>query len=185
MKTLGKSLVILALATVICLPGVASADYTYTQTWYENGLYGTPATLQTFNMVEAILVTPGATWVGTGLTGLSSAPDWTATLVTPQIAEASAPAPGALYDVSQSGDFWFTTTATSPTDTGVTFEWLLFNGTTFVGGELITISTGGVWSASELTHAPLPPTVLLLGTGLLGLIGLRRKSRRDKKDDSI
>ncbi len=43
MKTLGKSLVILALALVICLPGVASADYTYTQTWYENGLYGSPA----------------------------------------------------------------------------------------------------------------------------------------------
>jgi hypothetical protein len=105
--------------------------------------------------------------------------------VNPQTAQASAPTPGALYDVSQSGDFWFTTTATSPTDTGISFEWLLFNGTTFVGGALVSFSTGGVWSATELTHAPLPPTVLLLGTGLLGLIGLRRKSRRNRKDDSI
>ncbi len=140
--------------------------------------------IKTFDMVEAILVTPGATWVAPGLTGLS-APGWTASLVDPQTAQASAPTPGALYDVSQSGDFWFTTTATSPTDTGVSFEWLLFNGTTFVGGALVSFSTGGVWSATELTHAPLPPTVLLLGTGLLGLIGLRRKSRRNRKDDSI
>jgi hypothetical protein len=184
MKTLVKSLVILALAAVICLPGVASADYTYTQTWYENGLYGTPAQLQTFNMVEAILVTPGATWIDPGLSGLS-AQGWTAALVTPQIAQASAPTPGSPYDVSQSGNFWFTTTATSPTDTGVTFEWLLYNGATFVGGELITFSSGGVWSASELTHAPLPATVLLLGTGLLGLIGLRRKPRCGNSDYSI
>jgi hypothetical protein len=181
MKTLGKSLVILALALVICLPGVASADYTYTQTWYENGLYGTPALNKTFDMVEAILVTPGATWVGTGLTGLTAS-DWTVDLVNPQTATASA---ASLYDVSQTGDFWFTTTATSPTDTGVSFEWLLFNDGTFVGGALVTFSSGGVWSSTELTHAPLPPTVLLLGTGLLGLIGLRRKSGRNRKDDSI
>jgi hypothetical protein len=183
-KTLVKCLVVLALAATISLPGVASADYTYTQTWYENGLYGTPALNKTFDMVEAILVTPGATWVGTGLSSIS-APNWTLALVNPQTAQASAPIPGSPYDVSQSGNFLFTTTATAPTDTGVTFEWLLFNGSTFVGGELITFSSGGVWSASELTHAPIPPSLLLLGIGLLGLIGLRRKSRRDKKDDSI
>jgi hypothetical protein len=184
MKTLVKSLVILALAAVICLPGVASADYTYVQTWYENGLYGTPSKPQTWNMVEAILVTPGATWVDTGLSGLS-AQGWTVASVTPQIAQAFAPTPGSLYTVAQGGNFWFTTTATSPTNNGVSFDWLLYNGATFVGGELINFSSGGVWSASELTHAPVPATVLLLGTGLLGLIGLRRKSRRDKKDDSI
>jgi hypothetical protein len=184
MKTLVKLLVALALAANISLPGVASADYTYTQTWYENGVYGTPAQLQTFDMVKAILVIPGATWIDPGLTGLS-APGWTATLLTPQIAQASAPTPGSLYDVSKSGNFWFTTTATSPTNTGVTFEWLLYNGATFVGGELISFSSGGVWSASELTHAPLPPTLLLLGSGLLGLIGMRRKPRRGNSDDSI
>ena len=31
-------------------------------------------------------------------------------------------------------------------------------------------------------HVPLPPTMLLLGTGLLGLLGLRRKSRSHKDD---
>jgi hypothetical protein len=178
-KTLVKSLAILALSTVILLPGVASADYTYTQTWYENGLYGTPATVKTFDMVKAILVTSDATWVGTGLTGLT-APGWSVDLVNPQTAQASA---ASLYNVAVSGNFGFTTTATTPMDTGVTFQWLLYNCGTFVGGELITFSSGGVWSASEMTHAPIPGSLVLLGTGLVGLIGLRRKTRRGKQDN--
>jgi hypothetical protein len=180
LKTLVKSLAILALSTVILLPGVASADYTYTQTWYENGLYGTPATVKTFDMVKAILVTSDATWVGTGLTGLT-APGWSVDLVNPQTAQASA---ASLYNVAVSGNFGFTTTATTPTDSGVTFQWLLYNGGTFVGGELITFSSGGVWSASEMTHAPIPGSLVLLGTGLVGLIGLCRKPRRNKPDNA-
>ena len=168
MKTLGKSLVILALATVICLPGVASADYTYTQTWYENGLYGTPATLQTFNMVEAILVTPGATWVDPGLTGLSSGPGLDRDLGDPTDSRGFRPGPRSALRREPEWRFWFTTTATSPTDAGVTFEWLLFNGTTFVGGALVSFSTGGVWSASELTHAPLPPPFCSWAPGCWG-----------------
>jgi hypothetical protein len=179
MKTLVKLLMLVTLSAVICLPGAASADYTFTQTWYENGLYGTPSTLVTWDTAKAILVTPDATWIGTGLTGLS-ATNWTAALTDPQTAVASGP----TYDVARSGNFGFTTSATTLTSTSVSFDWLLYNGGNFVGGALVTFSSGGVWSASELTHAPLPATVLLLGTGLLGLIGLRRKSRRDKKDDS-
>ena len=37
----------------------------------------------------------------------------------------------------------------------------------------------------ESTHAPLPPSVLFLGTGLLGLLGLRRKLKSANKDAFI
>ena len=52
-KSFLKFSVILALAAVICLPGMASADYV--QTWSENGLYGSPATQQTWDKAEAFL----------------------------------------------------------------------------------------------------------------------------------
>jgi len=47
------------------LAGIASADYV--QTWMDNGLYGNPPTLQTWDTAEAFLLSPG-TWTGTGLT---------------------------------------------------------------------------------------------------------------------
>ena len=64
-KKLPKFMVMLALAAVVCLPGMASADYV--QSWYENGLYGTPPTPRTWDTAEAFLLSPG-TWTGTGLT---------------------------------------------------------------------------------------------------------------------
>ena len=65
MKTLFKLLMLLTLGAVICLPGMASADYV--ANWVENGWYGDPPTLQTWNTAEAFLLSPG-TWIGTGLT---------------------------------------------------------------------------------------------------------------------
>jgi hypothetical protein len=175
-KHLVKLMVLVALTAVICLPGAASADYLFTQTWYENGLYGTPATLQTWNIAEAVLETPGATWTDTGLSGLSAS-GWTATLMSPTVALATGP----TYDVAKSGYFYFTTSATSPSNSPLSVDWLLWNGTTFVGGELITLTTAGGIPVKELTQSPvsspvpLPPTLLLLGSGLVGLVILRQK----------
>ena len=182
-----KLMVLVALATVICLPGMASADYLYTQTWYENGLYGTPATTQTWNIAEAVLETPGATWTGMGLSSLS-APGWTATLMSPTIALATGP----TYNVGMSGDFWFTTTATLPSTfpstTDLIVDWLLWNGTEFEGGQQIILTyaggSPGGYPGIELGYSPdpapvpLPPSALLLGSGLLGLglLGFRRKA---------
>jgi hypothetical protein len=68
----------------------------------------------------------------------------------------------------------------------------LWNGATLVGVQRSTWTSAG-WVYADLTatppaenraHAPLPASILLLGTGLLGLIGLRRQSRRGTGHDS-
>ena len=64
-KNFLKFTVMLALAAVIYLPGMAWADYV--QTWRENGLYGNPPPLQTWDTAEAFWLSLG-TWTGTGLT---------------------------------------------------------------------------------------------------------------------
>jgi hypothetical protein len=93
-------MVLVALEVVISLPGVAAADYAYVQTWYEKGLDGPPAELKTWNITEAVIETDGATWTGTGLSGLT--PGWTATLLSPTIALATKP----TYDVGTSDNFF-------------------------------------------------------------------------------
>jgi hypothetical protein len=182
MKTLVKLLMLLALGAVIYLPGMAYADYV--QAWTENGIY--LGVTQTWDKEEIFLVTPG-NWTGTGLSGFSAA-GWSAALINPQYALATGP----LYNPTVSGNFNYTTSSTNETNP-YTWDLFLWNGAKLVGVQRSTWTSAG-WVYADLTatppaenrvHAPLPATILLLGTGLLGLIGLRRKSGRDQKDDSI
>lgn len=181
-KIVPRFLVVLALAGVVCLPGMASADYV--QNWVENGLYGTPATYQTWDTAEAFLLSPG-TWIGTGLT-INSGSGWTASLINPTYALAT----GDLFDSSTQGNFNFTTRATDLTGP-FSFDWVLSRGGpiteggTIVGVYNLTWNPSGGWTGLEYDPAwppeenrspvPLPPTVLLLGTGLAGLGLLRLK----------
>lgn len=167
-------LAILALGAVICLPGMACADYV--QPWTENGIY--QGATQTWDKMEIFLKTPG-NWTGTGLSGFSAA-GWSAVFINPQYVLATGP----LYDPDVSGNFLYTTSSTDRTDP-YTWDMFLWNGATIVGVQRSTWTSAG-WVYSDLTadppaenrsHIPTPPTLLLLGTGLLGLLGLRRKSR--------
>jgi len=58
----------------------------------------------------------------------------------------------------------------------------------FYGVNKLSITSdraGHYWVMDNLTTVPLPPTLLLLGSGLVGLIGLRRKPRRGNMDNSL
>jgi hypothetical protein len=186
-RTLLKFSVVLALAAVIWLPGLASA--VYVQPWSENGQYGPTNAQQTWDKAEAFLVS-GGTWTEPGLTiGVTG---WTAALIHPTYALATGP----TFNSSLQGNFSFTTYATDRTGTDpFVFDWVLSFGTTIVGFDRLTWTpaAGGGWtltesplpaadyikqSAQEIrSPAPLPPTVLLLGSGLMGLVLLRRKKR--------
>jgi hypothetical protein len=179
-----KFTVLLALAAIISLPGMASADYVLS--WYENGWYGDPATQKTWNKAEAFLLSPGA-WTETGLT-ITSGTNWTETLINPTYAMAT----GDLFNSITQGFFYFTTSSTDLTSTApIVFDWILSNGTTVVGFDRLTWTpvAGGGWtfSGSEIpagqytyqssqenrSPVPLPPSMLLLASGLVGLCLLR------------
>jgi hypothetical protein len=181
LKTLATLLTLLSLGATICLPGMASADYV--QGWAENGLY--QGNYQTWNKAEAFLLSDG-NWTGTGLT-ITSGSGWTATLINPTYALAT----GNPFISSTQGNFYFTTSATDLTGP-FSFDWVLSNNSAIVGVQRSIYTPGAGWSYTDFTatppwenraHAPLPPTALLLGTGLLGLLWLRRKSKRDHKKD--
>ncbi len=191
-KVLLKFSVILALAAVIWLPGLASADYV--QVWSENGQYGPTNAQQTWDKAEAFLVS-GGTWTEPGLT--IAVTDWTATLINPTYALATGPA----FDSSLQGLFSFTTYATDRTGTEpFVIDWILWNGTTIVGFDRLTWTPAadGSWTLTETpiaaadytaqssqenrAQAPLPPTTLLLGSGLVGLVLLHRKKRSRAKN---
>ena len=175
-KNFLKFTVMLALAAAICLPGMASADYV--QSWVENGKYGTSASYQTWDTAEAFLLSPG-NWIGTGLT-ITSPTGWTATLINPTYARAT----GGLFDSSTQGNFYFTTRATDLTAVPFSFDWVLSNHSDIVGVQRSIYTPGGGWSYADVTGnpptenrspVPLPPAMLLLGSGLVGLLLLRRR----------
>ncbi|OGR31450.1 MAG: hypothetical protein A2139_05670 [Desulfobacca sp. RBG_16_60_12] len=165
--------VMVALTAVICLPGMAQADYV--QAWMENGYY--QGTLQTWDTAEAFLLSDG-NWTGTGLSFADTS--WTATLVNPKYALATGPA--------HSGNFYFTTSATDLTGP-FSFDWVLSNHGVIVGVQRSIYTPGGDWSYADLTAnppsenrfpAPLPPSLLLLGSALVGLGLLRRRKPTER-----
>jgi hypothetical protein len=170
-KSLMNLVVMVALAAAICLPGMAQADYVVN--WVENGVYGNPPTVQTWDTAEAFLLSDGA-WTGTGLSFSDAA--WTATLVNPKYARATGPA--------YSGNFPFTTSATDLTGP-FSFDWVLSYQGVVVGVYNLTGTPTGGWTGTEYTPAdappenrfsiPLPPSLMLLGSSLVGLGLLRRR----------
>jgi hypothetical protein len=191
LKTLVKYLIVMALAANICQPGVASA-YLTGGTWIETGAETGSVP---FTKIE-VFADASTTLTDVVLYGLS-APGWTNTLVNPQYSVAQGPPPGSVT---------FTWQFPDPGDQYRAIEYLVWNGDILLSQQHLVFNQSGWYvpagtgswgyyqgdgvqdfSGNPLparSHAPLPATVLLLGTGLLGLIGLRRKSGSDKKDAS-
>jgi hypothetical protein len=191
-KTLVKSLIVMALVAVICLPGVASA-YLTGGTWIETGAQTGYAP---FTKIE-VFADASTTLTGVVLFGLS-APGWTNTLVNPRYSVAEGPPPGSVL---------FTWQFPDPGNQYREIEYLVWNGDTLNSQQHLVFNQSGWYVPSgtgswgyyqgdgvndyyhnplpSSSHAPLPPTVLLLGTGLLGLIGLRRKLKSANRDAFI
>ena len=189
MKVLIKLLILLTLGAVICLPGMAVADWTSVdQGWYDNyPLANAPAV--NLDRID-FYITDGTAFGSGGVVeyGSPGFSGWTITNLSAThivATNASAPTSGTwMYQLA---------------DPGPAANWtLIWNGFyqgNFVLGETDNVINGacdfgpsgnGVYfSDTPYTPVPLPPTLLLLGTGLLGLIGLRRKPRRGNSDDSI
>ncbi len=150
----------------------------WTQVWQENGIYsGSP---QTFTKME-IFVIDGNPWQSPALISFSDSSWHFVSRPNPNYAVAS----GNAISPTPSSLFLFTTQGVDPQTNPFTWDLVWWNGNNIVGFQRSTWN--GVWQFQEILSpypsenrsvVPIPASVLLLGSGLmgLGLLGWRRKS---------
>lgn len=184
MKTLVKLLMLLTLGAVICLPGMASADYTFssiTGYFWEQSISGLA-----FDRIDTTITGPNlfskvedaahnAATIDHGNNVFINA-GWKGLYVSDTQSTAFGPAV-----VKLQWDWNFTGNVPDKA-LPMTLRIDYYSNNVLEGYELYTMGSGGSYSG-DYHPAPLPPTVLLLGTALLGLIGLRRKFRHGNRHD--
>jgi hypothetical protein len=186
-----KLILLLALGMLICLPGMASAEVIslpgmtsgdWSSPFGENGYYaaaptyysGPSPTFQTFDEAMAVMVS-GAGF-SSALSSLSGG--WTSGMISPTEVYASGPAPA---DGGGSDVLYYTYNFAGLSTSPLTFDWFIYNNGAVVGGESVVYDGNGGYTYGNPTAAapafvPLPPSVLLLGSGLfgLGILGRRK-----------
>lgn len=183
-----RFLAIIALGTVICLPSMAMA-WTLPGKFIENGTDPSGVNYGQFDKIEIFLI-DGTTFDAPFIQEASIAGvGWTSTLVEPTYTLVTGPLTNLLGP--------FTVELPDPSTESHVLDYLVWDDDTLLYSQRITwngTGSGGDyngWSypildsdGSTYTYdgtsgtydrAPIPPSVLLLGTGLLGLIGLRQK----------
>jgi hypothetical protein len=190
-------LAIIALGSVICLPSMAMA-WTLPGTFIENGTDPMGVNHGQFNKIEIFMIDE-ATFNAPFIQAASIAgAGWSSSLVKPKYTLVTGPLTSLLGP--------FTVELPDPSTTQHVLDYFVWNNNTLLYSQRVTwngTGSGGDyhgWSypilpsdGSTYTYngtggtydrAPIPPSLLLLGTGLLALIGLWRKPRRGNMNDS-
>jgi len=173
MKSKGFILVAVLLAGLVCMPGTASADFTLSSVgtyWSQPGTisfdrFDTYFT-DTATFSNAVVLGNVAT---IDYNGTFNAAGWTGTKISGTVSQATGPAiVNMAWDYNFSGTF-----AGFP----IRFDINYFKNGSFLGHEGYTIVnqtyTGG-FDQIPYAPVPIPPTVWMLGAGLMGM-GLFRK----------
>jgi len=164
-----KLILVLALGVVICLPSMASA-------WMTGGFY---EGYEFFDKIE-IFMQDGTLLTDPAMVNLSN-PDWKSVLVNDTYTLITGPETNYLTNNFQLPD---------PDSVARTFDYLVYDKGQLLYGQIITLGGGHldlpIWAGADgITGSngiaydrsdppptgvvPLPPTVLMLGSGLFGL----------------
>jgi hypothetical protein len=191
-RNLSKLLIILALGAAFCLPGMAMA-WSLPGIFYENGTDPNNLSHGQFDKIEVFLI-DGTTFDAPFIQEASIAGvGWSSTLVNPEYSLSTGPLTSLLGP--------FTVELPNPSTTAHVLDYFVYRDDTLLYAQRVTwngTGSGGDyqgWSfpllASDGTtytyngtsytydRVPLPCSVLLLGTGLVGLLLLRGKNHFD------
>jgi len=160
------------LALPLCIPGFAAASWS--QDWYENGIFGDPATHYDITKYEVFIVSDPTITEWESLTPAKA--DWAGTIVSPTYSMMTGPAASSLnFQTVFSGDKY----------PGISLDFVAWSGSEIVGATRIGF-TGG-YTFQELlpgdlpnynrSPVPVPASAVLLVSGLIGLIGIKRSTR--------
>jgi len=191
-KNLPKFMVILALAAVICLPGMVMA-WTLPGTFYENGKDPNGVNHGQFDKIEVFML-DGTTFDAPFIQNASIASaGWSSTLINPYYSLSTGSPTNLLGP--------FTVELPDPKATSHALDYFVYLGNSLLYSQRITwngTGSGGDyygWSfpllpsdgstytyggtSGNYDRVPLPPTALLLGSGLVGLGLLRRRRKAE------
>ena len=174
-----KGLLIFLLLSFSLIIGPANQASAWDYTIGDDGVWN--GTHFNLDKLEFFIIS-GGTFADPAQTNFSN-PGWQATLVNPRYSQAIGPGVGSIFWTFRFAD---------PYSVPIILDWLAYSEGNFRGDARVSF-TGGSFSYYNLLNpdpssydrsaVPLPPSVLLLVTGLLGLLGLRWKCQRHHKKD--
>jgi hypothetical protein len=186
---LRRALLLVVLGAVFCFPNLARA-WTLSGAFYENGTGPNGVNYGKFDKIE-IFMMDGSIFNAPFIQNASLPGGWSSNLVDSKYTLVT----GTLTNLLGP----FTVELPDPSTTSHVLDYLVWDDNTLLYSQRITwngtgsggtyngwsypllASDGSTYTINGVTgtydRAPLPSTLILLGSGLLGLIGLRRKSK--------